>query len=237
MWRLAACALSSGAALCLSPEEIFAKASPAIVQLRFVNATTNKLEGTGTAFLIHEDGRALTSSSLLKKHEGTKMVVVLPNGLDAYAEDSSDLTAVLLPEVPGIGFIQIALPKMPALTPAIARDRVAEGDLLYVVGQEGGHIYFEEVYLSNANYPSRIECDRVTGKIPDCCIGGPVIAENGEVVGVMYDKLHHMGLSYRLEHLTPVVKGETPQWFFMKAWRKITQGIHKRLEGLTKPKE
>mmetsp|Transcript_17300 Transcript_17300/g.31156 ORF Transcript_17300/g.31156 Transcript_17300/m.31156 type:complete len:231 (+) Transcript_17300:2070-2762(+) len=229
MWRLAAAALATSTAWCASSEEVFAKTVPALIQLKFFNKASLELDGEGTAFWISATGTALTSSALLKKFDGRKIVVVTQDGQELVAEGT------LLSEVPGLGFIQCEASDLEYVRRNLSKGKVAAGDLLYVAGITGSeHIYFEQAILSNEDYPLEFPCDRIVGKIPQACIGGPVITEEGEVVGVVYERQLQMGLSYRLEHIKQVGLTKPKEWFFVRAWRTIREGLDKRFRDITR---
>lgn len=209
--------------MCASSEEIFAKVSPALVQLNFFNKASLELEGSCTGFLVSSTGTAFTSSLHLKRFEGRKIIVVTQNG------DEYDAEGTLLPEVPGLGFIQFEGSDLPCLKPN-NKCTLEAGDMLYVAGNAHTHIYFEEAYLSNTDYPIAFPCDRIVGKIPEDCIGGPVLSEDGLVVGVVYDRQLQMGLNYRLSNLLQV-GSKSSEWSIVRLWRQITGGLSKRFEG------
>ena len=65
---------------------------------------------------------------------------------------------------------------------------------------------------------------RTTGIIPDECIGGPLIDDNGNAVAVAFNIEMGLGIGYNLSNLKTLYN-ENESWRIIKAWNRIRETI------------
>ena len=208
-----------------SPEFIFDSALKSSFTITFIDKETLSPKRSVTGFFITEDGLGVTSGPVIKLYENCKIVVKLSDS----KEYSGKVTHY--PTTPGIGFIQVDVNKSSKLK--IGNQDIKEGQTLYVMGKREEKVYFNDVMVTDNNH-SWIQLSendlidtpviRTTGIIPDECIGGPLIDDNGNAVAVAFNIEMGLGIGYNLSNLKTLYN-ENESWRIIKAWNRIRETI------------
>ena len=160
----------------LSPEQIFAKASPAVVYI-IVRDKDFKPIGLGSGFFIDSKGLIVTNYHVIK---GAAFATVLRSNkstlfVDGVTAIDADNDLAIL-KVSGKGFVSLkaadALPKIGSVVYAIGNPRGLENT--FSGGMVSGHREFKQ----------GVKVIQTTTPISPGSSGGPLLNDKGEVVGV-----------------------------------------------------
>jgi S1-C subfamily serine protease len=219
----------------MTTEDMVQYYTPSLFRLSFIDKETMKTRGYGSGFFIDASGTGLTSAFYLNSYPDAKVIVKLQDEREFEAE------AVTLPELIGIGFIELKNPgdsKFPHIPISTRADSISAGDTGYILGMKDKHVYFSDVYISSDDHKFVFkdekkvvdyeEVIKTTGNMTDCCIGGPLLNSQGQAVGVLFNIEMGFGLFMPTSRLTKLNKKSASEWWFKKAWDRAKEGLVKR---------
>jgi S1-C subfamily serine protease len=208
---LAALLLAPTLAAALPVQEIAKAAGPSVVHLSIRDAR-GKEEGSGSGFVISEDGRVATNHHVVDESE--RMVAVFPDGREVEV-----VGIVAFDKDADVAIVQLKAGKYPPLRLAPAKGQA--GDEIVVIGSPLGLGHsittgiisaVREHGTKTAAYEDGIESWQlqITATIAQGSSGSPILNAGGEVVGVVVG-LMDLGVYFGVPaHLLKVLVDKKP---------------------------
>lgn len=209
--------------------------TPSLFRISFIDKETMKTQGYGSGFFIDSSGTGLTSAFYLNAFPDSKVIVKLQDEREYEAE------AVTLPELIGIGFIQLKNAedsKFPHIPISTREKSISAGESGYILGMKDKHVYFSDVYVSSDDHKfvfrdeKKIvdyeEVLKTTGNMTDCCIGGPLLNSSGLAVGVLFNIEMGFGLYMPISRMVKLNRESSSEWWFKKAWHRAKEGMNNK---------
>lgn len=230
---------ATAATLCLTPtRDILKQAQASLVRIQYSNRETFESENYSTGFFISPTGVAITSGLNLATYKHSKAVIKLQDGRELEVEPT------VFSSAPGLGFLTLkgVEKELPHLKPVTQSGSIKEGDKVYAIGMRGPHVFFTELYVTDTHYRSAfkegvtitvIDAIRMTGPVPDVCVGGPLLDSEGRAVAVLINVEMNTGIGVALSYMENLKEEDAPGWIQL-SYRKFKEGVYKKLERFSR---
>lgn len=160
----------------LSPEQLFAKASPAIVKVHVYDKSA-KLRSQGSGFFVSPDGLLVTNHHVISKAASAKVLLSDGSKLDVLGMVASLLSKDL-------ALLKVKGTKLSSLKLARAAPKV--GTKVFAIGSPEGltNTISEGLVSGYRDFKNGPRLLQTTAAVSAGSSGGPLLVSTGEVVGV-----------------------------------------------------
>lgn len=209
--------------------EMYPKTVRCMFEVRYLDRETSHCKAQTTGFFVSNDGLGLTSGPTLDSMKGTRIELKLFDNAVIEAE------GLCYEELPGIGFLQTKGPTKDFLK--VSRKGLCEGEFYFTAGVRNRKTYFRELFVSDTKHPwvrpmgKEVFVDPVallTPEVPEDCIGGPVLDQDGNAVAVLFKLSRGMPVAIPLDRLA-TISTQPSSWKFTQLWRNARQSIEQWL--------